>query len=163
VPLQENCGRPPKCGTGRNGRPVVGLSFNASVGQYCATHAKPWVYLGADFVTALMKFRTWHQVHEEEPRAAMRIDNMPTRFTMPPELDPGQNLPDPRDLPPAEPSGMPRLLSQASYTLLPRDSLYAWARKEIHNNATGFAERVGIPQIGALQDLNPPAPSLTLR
>jgi integrase len=45
---------------------------------------------------------------------------------------------------------------------VPEDAFYSTVRKLIFQDPTRFAERVGIPEIGYLQDISPPAASATL-
>jgi len=160
MPLSKKRGRPPKYVVGRDGKPVVGLSFNPSIHQYYASHSRPRRYFGRDFDAALAKFRTWQAAAEGEPFAAVKVNQPVSPLKLPRELDPDYFVEQLN-------AGRPfdELVEQlgGTFQLMPQDAMFAWARTEILKNPARFAERVGIPEIGYLQDLRPPGPPLTLR
>lgn len=72
MPLSKKRGRPPKYVNGRDGKPVVGLSFSRSIRQYYASHSKPRRYFGSDFDAAMASSE-----HGRPPKTANRT--LPSR------------------------------------------------------------------------------------
>jgi integrase len=141
-------GRPAQYVKGRDGKPVVGLSLHKPSGTYYATHSKPRTYFGKDFDQALFLFRQWlskqkqEKVEVKHPLApeALRLTNI-TRKRKNMEL-----LPKDYEV----------------LSVIPSDAFWAKVRYELFANPKLFADRVGEPRIGYLQDLKPPLPSPTL-
>ncbi len=160
MPLSKKRGRPPKYVTGRDGKPVVGLSYSRSIRQYYASHSKPRRYFGSDFDAALAKFRARQAAEDGEPYAAIKVELPLPPVQLPPEHDPDYFVEQLNAGRPFE-----ELVEELGgrFQLLPQDAVYAWVRTELLKNPTRFAERVGIPEIGYLQDLAPPGPPLTLK
>lgn len=172
MPLRKKRGRPPDYVAGRDGKPVVGLSFNRSVGQYYASHSKPRVYFGSDFDQALAKFRAWEAGKGENALVVIRSDprKPPCQVRLPlpatwegpvyvADGPPGKF----RKIPAAVVPTLKDVTERGVHTLVTTDAFYARCRELILKNPARFAERVGIPEIGYLQDLKPPGHSLTLR
>jgi integrase len=106
-----------------------------------------------------MRFRQWQAKLDPEPLAAVKIGQMPPRLRLGREFDPAYVTEQ------LNAGRTPEEIMEeraGTYSLLPPDALYAWARTEILKNPARFAERTGIPQIANLQDLQQPKPSPTL-
>jgi integrase len=144
-------GRPARYVIGRDRRPVVGLSQEKASRRYYATHSRPRKYFGTDLDQAVMKYRRWQASHRE------------ARTILLPNLQPFLPKTD-QDAAVAE--GW--ITKEEAQKLVPwpadvpEDAFYAECRELILKNPARFAERVGIPEIGFLQDLRPPEKSLTL-
>jgi site-specific recombinase XerD len=151
-------GRPPRYVVGEDGKPIVGLSLS-SQGRYYATHSKPRATFGRDFHEALAKFRAWQAAKDGEPYAAIKVNLPLPPVQLPPELEPDHFV---KQLNAGRP--FEELVEELGgrFQLLPQDATYAWARTELLKNPARFAERVGIPSIGYLQDLPKPDPPAKL-
>ena len=172
MPLSKSRGRPAKYVSGRDGKPVVGMSFNRSTGQYYSSHAKPRIYFGSDFDQALSRFRAWEMARKGEGFLPLRDDptKPPIRLRLPlpaswegPVYVAGDRPGEFREVPAVLLPTLKDCSDRGLYTLVTTDAFYAKCRDLILKDSARFAERVGIPEIAYLQDLKPPGPSVTLR
>ncbi len=144
-------GRPPKYVLGRDKRPVVGLSREKSSKRYYASHSRPRKYFGTNLDQAIMQFRLWESAQGKtttillpnlQPLIAKRDQEESVREGWITKEHAEKRIPWPTDV--------------------PEDAFYAKCRELILKNPARFAERVGIPEIGFLQDLKPPERSISL-
>jgi len=146
--LKRKRGRPPDYVHDRTGRPIVGLSYHKSTGQYYTTHVRPPKYFGTDYDVAVMRFRRWQDRHEK------KYIGVP------------QALPTSRAVSMAmADAAIEEVVGEDIIhwpTYVPTDAFYAKVRRLILENPVRFAEQVGIPQVANLQDLGLPERSLTL-
>ncbi len=147
-------GGQPKYVLGRNGRPIVGLSYDKTLNQYYSTHHRPKKYFGSDLDQAVVKFRTWQS--GQDTRTLVALPNPPSTG----ERVRLGSVPEPPDEMSSE--EFEAYLSEPGQVFTDPDGLYDWARAEIQADPAKFAERVGIPQIAWLDELEPPGPGLTL-
>jgi integrase len=155
MPPKRKRGRPAQYVVGRDGQPIIGLSFSKTRGIYYATHQRdPKVYFGTDFDQALLAFRNWQA--GQNGRDTISLPEMRPLITEEGGLqddsvaegwisreDASKSVPWPVNV--------------------PGDAFYARFRELILDNPQLVAERTGIAEIGYLQKLTPPAESLTLR
>ena len=145
-------GRPPKYVTGRNGRPIAGLSRHKTTGRYYATFSKPREYFGTDFDSALVRFREWEsrqkgeRVLVKQPIPASVDPTDANEFgrwflTQYPALD---------------------LASRTIDTAVLGDVFWSMVRKAITQDPALAAEKTGLP-LDRLHRFKEPEPSLELR
>lgn len=138
-------GRPAQNVNGRDGKPVVGLSLHKPSGTYYATHTKPRKYFGKDFDQALFLFRQWLSKQKNQ---TVTIKSKKNRAHWVRQMN-GRQIVDPEH-------------PEYVFKEVPADAFWVKVRYELFSNPTRFADRVGEPRIGYLQDLKPPPPSPTL-
>ncbi len=144
-------GRPPKYVIGRDKRPIVGLSREKPSGRYYATHSQPRPYFGTDLDQAVMKFRLW-QAHQDGGHTILLSSLQPLIPKVIQEECIAEGW--------ITREGAEKLVPWPAD--VPEDAFYAQCRELILKNPARFAERVGIPEIGFLQDLKPPENPLSL-
>lgn len=157
-PAKKKRGGQPDYVLNRDGRPIVGLSYDKTLNQYYSTHQRPKKYFGSDLDQAIVRFHVWQAERRGRKLVPMRCappGPATVRLAAPPEVV----LPDG----PIGPADVETLARTQMYVYVDPDALYEWARAEISTDSARFAERVGIPQIAWLDELEPPGPPLTLQ
>lgn len=143
-------GRPPNYVKGRNGKPITGLSLS-SQGRYYATHSNPRKTFGRDFDQAVMRFRHWEAT--QRGKATIRLPHIAPII---PEVIQDECVAE----------GWITAVEASKPTPwpgnVPEDAFYATVRELILQDPVRFAERVGIPEIGHLQDVPKPTTSVRL-
>jgi integrase len=150
-------GRPAKYVLDRDGRPVVGLSFHKASGRYYATHAEGSVYFGSDYDLAISRFRAWESRRTGPaitlPGLTHRRDRSVLRAAL---VDVGWMTPE-------EASAKPAVVEVRTPSFeINEDAVWGWLREQIISDPRRAAQRLAIPEIAYLADLNPPEPSLRL-
>ncbi len=154
-------GRRAKYAVDRNNHPVVGLSFDKSNGQFYSTHVRPKKYFGADLDRAIAAFRAWEAQRKGKPLVNIAVPVPDPQARVRIEEPPEPELPDPARL--SDPAYIGEWLRPRAYAAMNEDALFEWARTAIFEDRVRFAERVGIPQIAWIDEIEPPEPSLTLQ
>lgn len=169
--VKRKAGRPPRYVTGRDGKPVVGLSRETKSERYYATGSKPRVYFGRDHDSAVIAFRSWENTTSGRPATVAIANNRPCSVRLPiPDAGNGPVFTvdfDPRNghRPVRVANEVPESWRKAApglYSLVTEDALWAFVRQQIIDKPHYVAERTGIEQIGYLVDLQRPEPSMPL-
>ena len=142
-------GRPAKYVTDRTGKPVVGLSFDKSTGQYYTTHQKPRIRFGSELDLAIARFRHWQ-------KSGDKLKLIETQGFVPDDVDVEEGIAQGWLRPEDRGRTIPWPVK------VDADAFYLRVRELLLDNPRAFAERVGIPELAALHDLRPPEPSLPL-
>ena len=119
------------------------------------------MYFGRDLDVAVMKFRQWQQMQGKRPAYAAVKVPMPLPMPLPSNI-----LPDPNDQIARLNAGESPddvFSTAGTYSVVPEDALFAWFREQLLTRPAYVAERTGIEQLGYLQELAKPSPSLTLK
>ncbi len=148
-------GRPALYVNGRDGKPVVGLSLHKPSGTYYATHSKPRTYFGKDFDQALVLFRQWLSKQKNQTvtiKSKMTEKGKKNRAHWVRQMNErhGRQIVDPKH-------------PEHIFRDVPAHAFWAKVRYELFSDPKRFADRVGEPRIGYLQDLKPPLPSPPLQ
>lgn len=149
-------GRPAQYVTGRDGKPIVGLSKEPKSGRYYASHTRPRRYFGHDFDAAVLKFRQWDAQQNGRTLIPVVVPTPKGEKIQLPEL-PEPELPA-HPIPDAE-IGTTKI---QTYQMMDEQALFDWARIQLLTNPRKFAQRTGIEAIGWINDLKPPPKSALL-
>ena len=145
-------GRPPKYVTGRNGRPIAGLSRHKTTGRYYATFSQPREYFGTDFDSALVRFREWESRQKGE--------RVLVKQPIPASVDPTDANEFGRWFLTQYP--ILDLASRTIDTAVLGDVFWSMVRRAITQDPALAAEKTGLP-LDRLHRFKEPEPSLELR
>ena len=147
-------GRPARYVTGRDGKPIVGLSQEPKSRRFYATGTKLRIYFGKDFDAALMKFRGWQRTQGDPGVAVLIGRRTPPRVRLPlPEIRSGpvfvvDEWGKPRMVA-AEPPTSWKTAEPGLHEVMPEDAFFATVRELIITKPGYVAERTGVEQISS--------------